>query len=256
MQWDRAFHQNGGDYMAGTVRSYQKCPRCHKSFPSSKGGYPIICNPCQTQPTKYFINVWWKGNHIDIYRDLDGRTFHDWGHVVAALGEIRSKMASHKTGKGFFNPDAYRKQSSTSFQAFWERFVDGYKGSTKDKIKAIGKHHLTYFNDMQMRDIVPWHIDEWWRDLQKKGLSNKYCNDIQTWLRSFFNNALELDVIPKAIKFPKFLKTDEPEVDEWLSEGDQLKVLGSIPEYDRPIFDFLFLTGCESMKRVDFKGLI
>jgi integrase len=245
--------------MSGTIRTYQKCPRCGASFPSSKGGFPIICNPCQTQPTKYFINIWWQGKAEFLYHDRDGRTMHDWGHAVAILGEIRAKMASHKKGKGFFDPSAYKKQSSTSFQAFWERFVDGYSGSTRDKIKAIGCHHLTYFSDMQMRDIVPWHIDEWWRELRKKGLSNTYCNDIQTWLRSFFNNALRLDVIEKMPIFPDFLDIKSPEVDEWLTESEQLAVLGAIPEYDRPIFDFMFLTGVRvgeacGLQRSDIKN--
>ena len=108
----------GGVYMAGTIRTYQKCPRCGVPFPSSKGGFPIICKTCHTQPTKFFINIWWKNQHEFIYHDSDGRTVHDWGHAVALLGEIRAKMASHKIGKGFFAPSAYKKQSGTSFQAF------------------------------------------------------------------------------------------------------------------------------------------
>ena len=234
-------NRHGGVYMSGTIRTYQKCPKCGAPFQSSKGGFPIICTACQTQPTKYFINVFWKGKHEFLYHDSDGRTMHDWGHAVAVLGEVRARMASHKKGKGFFDPSAYKQQSGTSFHAFWERFVDGYSGATKDKICAIGKYHLTYFSDFQMRDIVSWHIDEWWRQLKKKGLSPSYCNDIQTWLRSFFKNALRLDVIEKMPKFPDFLDQKAPEVDEWLTEEEQLAVLDAIPRYDRPIFDFMLI---------------
>ena len=228
--------------MSGTIRTYQKCPGCGGRFPSSKGGFPIICERCKTQPTKYFINVWWDGRPEFVYYDSDGRTMHDWGHAVALLGEIRSRMVSHKNGKGYFNPDTYKRSSSTSFNKFWERFLAGYKGPTRDKISTIGRHHLTYFSDIQMRDIRAYHIDDWWRELQDKGLSPRYCNDIQTWLRSFFKNALDLDIIEKYPRFPRMLKVEKKEI-EYLTEEQQLAVLDAIPKYDKPIFDFLFLTG-------------
>jgi len=228
--------------MAGTIRTYQKCPGCGSSFPSSKGGFPIICASCHTQPTKFFINVFWQNKHEFIYHDSDGRGIHDWGHAVAVLGEIRSRMASHKTGKGFFDPSTYKKQSSNSFTSFWESFIKGYHGPTLEKLKTINNHHFTYFHDMKMRDITARNINDWWRDIQDKGNSPRYCNDIQTWLRTFLNEALSLDVIEKIPNMPTFLKTVQADI-EFLTEDEQLAVLGAIPEHDRPIFDFLFLTG-------------
>lgn len=191
--------------MAGTIRTYQKCPRCSAPFPSSKGGFPIICNPCQTQPTKYFIDVWWKGRNHQIYYDSAGKTIHTWNQTISVIGEIRSRIEAHKANRGFFDPQAYKRQSTTSFKAFWNRYLEGYSGATLEKVSAIGKHHLAYFNDFQMRDITAWNIDEWWRELQKKGLSARYCNDIQTWFRSFFKNAYELDIIEKIPRFPDIL---------------------------------------------------
>ena len=230
--------------MAGTIRTYQKCPGCGSSFPSSKGEFPIICISCKTQPTKFFINVFWQGKHEFIYHDADGQTMHSWRHVIMVLGEIRARMISHKSGKGFFNPDAYKKQSNTSFQAFWDRFKKKHSGSTHEKVDVIGRLHLTYFNDMQMRDITSWQVDEWWQELADNDLSERYMNDILTWLKSFFNDALELEVIEKKPVFPKAFPIPEPDVDEWLSVEEQHKLFEYIPEHDRPIFDFLFITGC------------
>lgn len=235
--------------MSGTIRSYQTCPRCGAAFPSSKGGFPIVCqNGCQTQPTKYFIALKWKGKPEKLYYDRDGRTVHDWGHAVALIGEVRARMASHKSGKGFFDPGAYKKQSSTSFSAFWDRFLKRYQegGATWDKIKAVGKHHLLYFHGMQMRDIQPWHIDEWWQDLAKKKLSERYRGDILTWTKKFFRYAAKLDIIEKYPATMDDLHVDipEPEVEDWFTEEIQMAILAALPEYDRPIYDFLFLTGC------------
>lgn len=247
--------------MSGTIRTYQKCPACGAKFPSSKGGFPIVCKTgCMTQPTKYFISVKWLGISEQLFHDRDGRTVHDWGHAVSVLGEIRSRMASHKAGKGFFDPSAYKKQSSTSFGSFWGRFEGRYKDATKEKIQAIGRHHVTHFSGFQMRDIVPWHVDEWWQNLAEKGLSERYKGDILTWVRAFFKYAAKLNVIEKIPAILEDLHVDipEPEVEDWFTEGIQLAILGALPEYDRPIYDFLFLTGCRvgeacGLKRSDIR---
>lgn len=253
--------------MAGTIRTYQKCPKCGASFPSSKGDFPIICkNGCQTQPTKYYINIFWNGKASDLHRDKSGQHIRSWQQAVVVLGGIRDRMASHKTGKGFFNPEAYKKQSSTSFISFWDRFKKKHgvwdeaknkqTGSTYEKIDVIGRLHLTYFHDMQMRDITAWQVSEWWQELIDKGVSQRYMNDILNWVKSFFNNALELEVIEKKPVFPKPFSLPAPEVGEWLTEDQQLSIMAHIPEHDRRIFDFLFLTGCRvneacALKRTD-----
>jgi integrase len=251
-----------GNYMAGLIKSYQKCPKCQAPFPSSKGDFPIICkNGCHTQPTKYFIALKWKGKKEHLYYDRDGRQILNWGQVVAVIGEIRSLMASHKNGRGFFDPGAYKKQSATSFKNLWKDFLDSYKGATHDKIRAIGRHHMDYFKDFQMRDIVPLHIDKWWKGIVGKGLSERYMNDILTWAKAFFRYAYKLDVI---LKVPSVLeglsvKISAPDVDGWLTEDQQLAVLDKVPAYDRPIFDFLFLTGCRvneacALQTTDIEG--
>jgi len=228
--------------MSGTIRTYQKCPRCGAPFPSSKGGFPIICNPCMTQPTKYYIDVWWKGRNHQIYHDSAGKTIHTWNQAISVIGEIRSRIEAHRANRGFFDPQAYKKQSTTSFKAFWSRYLEGYSGATLEKVSTIGKHHLVYFNGFQMRDITAWNIDEWWRELQQKGLSARYCNDIQTWLRSFFKNAYELDIIEKIPRFPDILKYMKQEI-KYLTLKEQVLILSKIPKHDKPIFEFLFLTG-------------
>jgi len=61
-------HNQGGKYMRGRISTYQKCPKCGAKYPSSKGGFPIICkNGCQTQPTKYYVEYFWKGQRWRAY---------------------------------------------------------------------------------------------------------------------------------------------------------------------------------------------
>jgi len=223
--------------MRGIIGTYQKCPRCGAPYPSSKGGSPIVC--CHTQPTKFFIRIPFSGTTHKILYDRDGKTIHHFAHAVTVLGEIRASLVRKS-----FDPGTYKKQSRTTFKAFWKRFQDRYSGSSLDKLKSIGKHHMTPFNDLQMRDVAAWTIDEWWTELKCKNLAPAYLNDILGWLKSFFRYALDVDVIEKMPKrFPEPLKLPGPEVDEWFSKEDQDRVLDHIPAHDQQIFQFLFITG-------------
>ncbi|MBW1714491.1 MAG: site-specific integrase [Deltaproteobacteria bacterium] len=228
-----------GEWDVGKIRTYQKCPKCGKRFPSSSGE-PIQCETCLTKPTKYLINFWYKGKSLNLSYDKDGRTIHEFKHALAVLGEIRAEIK-----RGNFEPEAYRKESRTTFKAFFDRFIEGYKGSigTYDKLKAIRKH-LKYFEKFQMRDITPIVVDNWWKDLQEKGLSKVYCNDILQWLKTIFKQAHELAVIDQPIRrWPKPHKIPKADIDDWLTFQEQQKILEALPEYDRNIFEFLFLTG-------------
>lgn len=233
-----------GVYMSGVVGTYQKCPKCGKKFPHSKGEFPIVCRACMTQPTKYFIAFKWKGKPDRIYRDRSGKPFHSWVHVSATLGEIRSLMARHKIGTGFFEPTAYKQQSGTAFKTFWTEFVERYSGATRSKIDTIHKYHYSDFANFQMRDITARHIDAWWQKIKKKNLSPRYQIDIMTWLKTFFNHAAKVDVVEKCPTFPAPPLLPAPNVEKWLTEVQRVEILTALPEYDRPIFDFLFLTGC------------
>jgi integrase len=225
--------------MAGVIRTYQKCPKCGKPFPSSKGDFPIICASCRTQPTKFHLSVYWKGTDYNIYRSRDGREIHYYQDAVTTIGNIRAEIQA-----GTFDPDIYKRQSSTTFKAFWERFHSKYEGrvGTHDKLKAIGRH-FAYFDGFQMRDIRAYHIDEWWTGMQKKGLSAGYLNDCRQWLLRFFKQAVSLDIVEKAPHFPDPMSEPEATFEGYYTQEEQLKVLDALPKYDRPIFDFLFLTG-------------
>jgi len=245
--------------MAGTIRTYQKCPRCGTAFGSSKGiSGPIFCKSgCMTQPTKFFIRI----QESNFYRDKAGGEIRDFGKALAIIGGMRDEIK-----REVFDPDAYRKQSKTTFKAFWGRFKKGYtdKIGTADKLNAVEKHFST-LDDFQMREIRAFHVADWWTDLKEKGLSPKYRNDILQWLQRFFREAEAESIIDLPIKkWPKPEAVPEPEVEDWLTVEEQLLVLDALSSYDRPIFDFLFLTGVRvneacGLQRTDInreKGLI
>jgi len=173
-----------------------------------------------------------------LYHDRQGRTMHSFHDARVTLDVMRSE------GKAF-DPQTYKRQSKTAFSVSWTKFIDKYndRPGSRGKLKSI-KNHLDYFNEYQMRDIKAYHVDEWWQGLKAKGLSGHYSNDILQWLTRFFSEAEKLDIIEKPIKrWPDPAPVPEPEVDAWLSETQQLAILEYLPKHDRPIFDFMFLTG-------------
>jgi len=221
----------------GRIVTNQKCPICGERYPSSKGDSPITC--CKTQPTKFLIQIYWQGKDVNISRDREGKTIHSFVHARIVLDIIRAEYKS-------FDPEIYHKQSSTQFKTFWLHFLKKYEGhiGTHSKLKSIGVNQiLPTFGDMQLRDIRAYHIDQWWTELLGKGLAPRTLNDLRQWLLSFLTQAQRLDIIEKVPRFPDPVDVPIKHI-AWISEEEQLKVLNALPEYDRPIFDFLFLTGC------------
>ncbi len=233
--------KGGGFCMAGIIKTRQVCPGCGDKYPSSKGDSPIICSSCKTQPTKFLIQLYWQKRTITVSHDRDGQTVHHFQKASNLLGSIRTDLQA-----GIFDPEIYKKQSSTTFKAAWDRFLRDYEGrpGTYAKIEGIGRNHiLPFFADYQMRDIRAYHLKDWWVEVKAKGLAPKYLNDLHQWLKSFLKQAMALDIIEKVPNFPDTLSAPEPDVDQWLTEEEQLSVLGYLPAYDLPIYDFMFLTG-------------
>jgi integrase len=190
--------------------------------------------------------------------DRKGKSILSYNHALSVLGEIRSEMDRNN---GSWDPNVYKKQSKTNFSALWSKYLKKYEDqiSTYSKIKAIGEYHLFYFNEIQMRDITPVMIDDWWESMKQKKLSAHYMNDILQFFKSFFKYAYKLSIIEKVPQyFPDPLKLPDPEVEDWLSADEQLKLLQAFDYHERPIFDFLFLTGVRvneacALRKADIK---
>jgi len=226
--------------MSGIIWTYQRCPRCGGRYPTSRGGYPIVCDKCKTQPTKFIIKIPFQKRRLAISHDRDGRTVHDFNRANNLLGQIRSEIQT-----GIFDPEIYKQQSATKLDRFWGYFESKYEKSpgTYAKLSTIREHHLGCLGKHQMRDVRAYHLNEWWRWLREKELSPHYLNDIHQWVKRFFNEAYELDIIEKVPHFPKRI-VDPVQHIEWLTAEEQESVLDHLPKYDRPIYEFLFITGC------------
>jgi hypothetical protein len=80
--------------MAGHIRTLQKCPGCAGKFT----GPGLTCPACQTRPTRYFIDLWWR-RRLKIYTDPQGYPLDSYALTEQLLSTIR-----HQIGKGTFDP--------------------------------------------------------------------------------------------------------------------------------------------------------
>jgi len=78
--------------------------------------------------------------------------------------------------------------------------------------------------------------------IQEETISLSSVKKIFVELKAFLNWCLKREILEKLPAFPE-VKAPEPVI-KWLSREDQLRILSHIPEEHRPIFEFLFATGC------------
>ncbi len=86
---------------AGCIRTSQKCLNCNISFPNN-----FICPNCQSQPNRFFIDLWWK-KRIKIYSDPQGIPIDSYLKAQTILNVIRLQINS-----GDFLPENWRPEKS------------------------------------------------------------------------------------------------------------------------------------------------
>ena len=109
------------------------------------------------------------------------------------------------------------------------------------KLKGyIDNYYMKYFSDMDVREIMPVHIKEWYLNLPDR--SPKTIKNICDALRNFFNGFHADRIIERELLFPSIeIAEHEPEC---LSPEVQMMILDKIPEVHKPIYAFMFFQGC------------
>ena len=101
---------------------------------------------------------------------------------------------------------------------------------------------------MDVRDLLGYHLAEFYEKLQKtegkkgKPLLISSIHKIFVELKAFLNWCRKREVIDKIPAMPD-IKVPEPQIKFLVSE-QQAQILSAIPEEHRPIFAFMFVTGC------------
>ncbi|MBF0520554.1 MAG: tyrosine-type recombinase/integrase [Nitrospirae bacterium] len=234
-----------GDKMPGTIRTKQSCPVCSKPFIHlQKVG--IICPQHRTIPTKYFVDLSYKGQRLKIYSSRKGETLDSYSKTNETLEHIRYEVRNHT-----FDPSKYVKSemrgylfSHQTHLFIREKEDEEIKGSIAPTYignlkNYFNQYFLPYFADMDVREIKTQTIREFYMQLPKR--AEKTYKNIMDALRHFFNVLLNYELIEKIPKFP-IIRVPE-HMPSWTLESNQLRFLDAIPKEDRPIFVAIFFQG-------------
>lgn len=234
--------QDRGLCMAGKIRAYQKCPKCGGKFPDE-----LICPTCRTRPTRYYLDIWWKGR-LRIYRGTDGKLLDSWERADQLLSTIR-----HQIGAGNFDPRDYvakeiKHLGFTNYCQSWlvrrEKELamrDISRAYYRDIKRYAFKYFIPYFGRKNIRDLRDGDLQDF-RGWLPPHLSGKTVRNIFGILSQLFQSAFgrkDILVIPQP---PKIRKTEA--VTFWLSPQEQTKILRKIKEPYKGFITCLMELGC------------
>ena len=112
-------------------------------------------------------------------------------------------------------------------------------------INSFKKHietAINFFGNTDIRDIRKKNdIENYKKYLESFKLGPKTIKNYLTTLKTFFHHIKERELIDKVPSFPEIESSILSF--RWLSVDDQVKIFEHIPQEDKAIFAFLFLTG-------------
>ncbi|MGC2433217.1 MAG: tyrosine-type recombinase/integrase [Desulfobaccales bacterium] len=231
--------------MAGRIRTKQQCPKCGGKFE----GEPLRCNTCLTIPTRYFLDVPWKGDRLKIYTGKDGHPLAHWEGAQRLLEAIRHEIDQEK-----FDPKEYqaRELKSLRFDNYALAWLERREKELRRALISVGyftevrayihRYFIPFFNRKSIRDIREAYVEDF-RDSLPEHLSHKTIFNIMGVLRKLFRDAYRRKDILILPEFPKIPK-GEP-VTHWIDEEAQELVLAQMQDpIRRTFYLFLMKQGC------------
>lgn len=226
--------------MAGHIRTMQKCPTCGKPYPKE-----LVC--CNTRPTRYFIDIYWRGR-LKIYTDPMGYPLDSYARTEQLLSTIR-----HQIGRGQFDPREYVKKELQSL--LFENYVQDWlerlemelerkhisRGYFKEIKRYVQTYYLPAFGRQNIRDIREGDLEDF-RNLLPNHLGSKTVGNILGVLRRLFGDAYRRRDVNYLPTFPTVAKS-EPRT-SWITESEQERILKYCREPYRTFFLFLMKHGC------------
>lgn len=129
-----------GSDMKGTIRAKGNCPECEGSFKEAKK-IGFFCPRCKITPTRFYIDLFYKGQRIRIFSDKTGQVIDSYQRALNLLSHINSELNDHT-----FDPSRYVKAELEKFYTsnLLERFLN-------DKLPSISpsrKNHYKRYTEL------------------------------------------------------------------------------------------------------------
>jgi integrase len=223
----------------------QKCPRCKGKFLN----IPLICRECGIAPTRYYIDLPWKGERLRIFTGKDGYPLAHWEGAERLLNAMR-----HEVDLGNFDPKDYqsREIKTLQFDNYCQVWLKRREKELAKGLVTVGyftelrayihRYYIPFFERRNIRDLREAHIEDF-RDNLPDHLSHKTIFNIMGVLRKIFRDAFRRKDILLLPEFPKIPK-GEP-ITRWISEEEQEAILAQMKDpVRRAFYFFLIKQGC------------
>ena len=222
------------------IRTKEKCPKCSRAFKETRFG--LVCIRCKTKPSRYFIDLSWKGRRIKIYSFRDGQPLSSY-----ELARRAQEVVTHEIARGVFDPSKWIKSDIEDF--LLAKLIQDYLEAKKDIKPAAWREKKNILRMIEkeidvsdVREVQPIHLHNLAMSWSRQGLSPKTVRNRLVEFRAFLNWLWKRGIISEVPPLPE-VKVQEPPI-KWLDAETQERILSFIPEKDRPIFEFLFMSGC------------
>jgi integrase len=263
-----------GRKMKGLIRPVSrqtKCPKCGDKFNHyNRLGY--VCDKCKTSPGKFYIDLHWNGQRPRICSDQTGQPLDSYQRAQNLLAKIQAEIDSRT-----FDPTRYVASDlkkywvSTLVERFLEERIEEIAPSNRKDYRRYAHAARSFFRTTDIRELRKLHLNDYKAYVEKgykpngktakKVRGDKTVKNYLDWLKTFLNYCKnDLEIIDRVPTFPIVLVND-PEW-RWVDAETRSKILSAIPEADRPIIEFLMLSGCRPgearalrVKRVDLRTM-
>lgn len=190
--------------------------------------------------------VWfpWRGKKIFINRYLDGSKLHHEEQARRVLEKIRAEV-----DQGVFDPANWGKDRSVFGDAAKKRYLqqsEAKEARKKEIERDIEEFILPYMkkNNLAINDIQLRHVQDMCAGISEDYEPSTRRRKMAT-IRAFFNFHQMKFIYPK-IKIPK-------KSIEWLTIGEQQKVVQCVPPQHQPIIRFLITYGCRASEACNLR---
>jgi integrase len=232
------------------VPNNQKCPRCNSFFKRVilKNAFNIAyrCPDCLTIPTRYYLDIHYKGERIRIFSDRQGMPLDTLQRAIDLLAHINYEIDNH-----CFDPSRYvrSEQKELYVMNLCERFlafkIPSIAPSYQKDYRRMINIAKDYFKTTDIRDLQrKIYIINFKEYLEKTfTLSGKSIKNILDLFKTFLNYCRnDLEIIDTVPAFPEVDLI--PFNSKWVLEEEKKALFELVPDEHKPIFAFLMLQGC------------
>lgn len=233
--------------MRGKVRPDQrhnKCAKCGEPF-EDIGKKGFVCPNCLTMPSRYKLDVHYKGERIRIGCDKFGSPLDTYDRAFDLLAHINYEIKDHS-----FDPSKYTKSKQREFYVSTqlEQYCKYKVGSLAPSYQADFKRYTMlakeFFSTKDVREMRKADIMKYQKHLEESfNLSRKTIKNILEVFKAFLNYLKnDVEMITTVPNFPS-IDIDVKPI-KWFSQEEQVKIFSLVPETFKDIIAFLVLQGC------------